>query len=109
MTGIAQITPETLKEMLDSNGDSFVLIDVRERKEWDYCRIEGAVLKPLSALSGWISRLDPDTSYIFMCHHGVRSMQAAEVASSHGVKNVSSLSGGINRWSSRVDPLVPRY
>ena len=109
MTGIAQITPEMLKEMLDSNRDSFVLVDVREQKEWDYCRIEGAVLRPLSEMSGWITGLDLDTSYVFMCHHGVRSMQAAAVASSHSVKNVSNLSGGIHRWSSRVDPSVPRY
>lgn len=109
MAEIAQLTPEMLKEMLDSNGDSFVLVDVREQKEWDYCRIEGAVLKPLSELDRWITSLDPDTHYVFMCHHGNRSMRAAAIASSYGAKNVSNLLGGIHRWSSRVDPSVPRY
>jgi len=44
-----------------------------------------------------------------MCHHGIRSRQAAEYFLRQGFTNLYNLSGGIDAWSTLVDPSVPRY
>jgi len=44
-----------------------------------------------------------------MCHHGIRSLDAAAFLKSHGFTNVRSMRGGIAVWSAVVDPNVPQY
>ena len=45
---------------------------------------------------------------VVYCHHGMRSRQGAAYLSSLGV-NAASLAGGIDAWSIRIDPKIPRY
>ncbi|MCH7682159.1 MAG: hypothetical protein IIB35_00415 [Gemmatimonadetes bacterium] len=40
---------------------------------------------------------------------GVRSMQALEILNAAGLTKARSLAGGIDAWSTDVDPSVPRY
>ena len=42
-------------------------------------------------LGGW----DRGTLIIFVCHHGIRSLDAAAYFAGHGLENVRSLRGGI--------------
>ncbi len=56
-----------------------------------------------------MSELDPARETVVFCHHGVRSLSVTVFLRNQGFKNVSSLSGGIDRWSALVDPSVPRY
>ena len=55
--------------------------------------------------------LAPDRAspLVFMCHHGIRSLQAAERFVQKGFRSVYNLNGGIDGWSASVDPSVPRY
>ena len=46
---------------------------------------------------------------IFVCHHGVRSLDAAAYFAGYGLENARTLRGGIDAWSSDVDPSLPRY
>jgi rhodanese-related sulfurtransferase len=46
---------------------------------------------------------------VFVCHHGVRSLDAAAFFAGHGFQNVRSMNGGIDAWSLEVDPELPRY
>src|SRR5215475_13407402 len=85
------------------------LIDVREADEHDYCRIDGAVLRPLGDIETWADELDPGVEYVFHCHSGYRSAQAAMYLQSRGFKHVYNLRGGIDAWSVLVDSSVPRY
>ena len=43
------------------------------------------------------------------CHHGVRSLTAATILRQAGFERAVSLAGGIDLWSRRIDPAVPRY
>jgi rhodanese-related sulfurtransferase len=98
-----------VKEKLD-RGDRFRLIDVREPQEHAIARIEGAELLPLSQASEWVETLPADHEIVFFCHHGSRSAQIASyLAQRRGFTNVANMLGGINEWSLRVDPKVPRY
>ncbi len=105
---IPQITVEELKRM-QTEQEPFTLIDVREIDEWNFCHIEKSESMPLSKINTWADSLDPETHYVFMCHHGARSMQAAMIARSRGVERVTNLAGGIDAWSRRIDSSVSCY
>jgi adenylyltransferase/sulfurtransferase len=86
-----------------------VLVDVREPPEWEIGHLAGARLLPLGVLGrrmGELNRHDPIVTY---CHHGVRSLHAAELLLAAGFTDVRSLRGGLDAWARTVDPAVPRY
>jgi rhodanese-related sulfurtransferase len=84
------------------------LVDVRTREDFEAVHIEGAIPfteQLMQELPGW----DRSQQIIFMCHHGVRSLDAAAYFAGHGLENVRSLKGGIDAWSCEVDPSLARY
>ena len=107
-TGVQDITPRALAERL-RRGDAIDLIDVREPYEWRIARIDGARLIPLGQVGTKVSELDRDRDIVIYCHHGVRSLTAADFLVAQGFPRVWSLSGGIDRWSAEVDPSVATY
>jgi monothiol glutaredoxin len=84
------------------------LIDVRTPQEWDTARIPGAELLD-QRLMFELAKLPKDTALVFHCHHGRRSLQAAQHFVGQGFRRVYNLEGGIDAWSTDVDPAVPRY
>jgi adenylyltransferase/sulfurtransferase len=86
-----------------------VLIDVREPWEHDVARIAGARLVPLDSIPAALSTFDPAQEYVIHCHHGMRSMMAAQFLKQRGITKVANLRGGISAWSDDVDPSVPQY
>ena len=85
------------------------VIDVREPHEWQIARIEGAELIPLRELPGRVGEISTDQTVVVYCHHGVRSLQAVDYLRSEGFENSTSLQGGIDHWSCKIDTTVPRY
>ena len=109
MSTYRNLTVNEVKEKLD-RGDSFRLIDVREPDEHALARIEGAELLPLSQAQNWIASVPQDQEVVFFCHHGSRSAQVANyLAMQRGYRNIANMLGGINEWSIRIDPKLPRY
>ncbi len=87
-----------------------LFIDVREPSEHATARIEGAQLIPMRTIPQRLMELeDRDERLVVFCHHGVRSLQVAAWLREHGVENAQSMIGGIDAWSQRIDPAVPRY
>lgn len=103
-----QMTVQDLSEQIKA-GTAPIIIDVREPYEYAHARIEGAVLKPLGAIYQWAHELDKAQAYVVMCHTGARSYQAAFMLERMGFKQVANLVGGIDDWTMRIDPSVPRY
>ncbi len=65
---------------------------------------------PMRTVPAHLAQLDDDGPRIVVfCHHGVRSLQVVEWLRRQGVENCQSMSGGIDLWSVRIDPGVPRY
>ncbi|MBI2300265.1 MAG: molybdopterin-synthase adenylyltransferase MoeB [Armatimonadetes bacterium] len=92
-----------------ATGDEVYLLDVRERWEWDLCRLSGAVLVPMSELEARLPELPADRPVVAYCHAGVRSLRAAARLREAGYPDVKSLRGGIDAWSQEIDPTVRRY
>jgi len=104
---LPEMTPRELAG-LQASGDAPFLLDVREPHEHAYARIAGAQLIPLAALHRAIDTLPRDGDVVVYCHHGIRSAHAVEMLRGAGVR-ARNLSGGIDRWSTEVDPSVRRY
>ena len=92
-----------------SEGREHMLLDCREPHEYDTAAIDGATLVPLGEIPGRVGELPRDQPIVVHCHHGARSLRAAEFLNQQGFENVKSLAGGIDEWSLEVDPEVPRY
>jgi adenylyltransferase/sulfurtransferase len=103
-----EISVREVKERLD-RGEKLLLVDVRERHEFELCHIEGAVLIPMGSIPANLPRLDTDEDVICFCHHGIRSLDVAHWLRAQGVKSAKSMAGGIDRWSLEIDPSLPRY
>ncbi len=103
-----EMTPKELKTMLD-NGETPVILDVRESHEYDICCLPGSILIPLGQLGQRMGELNSDDEIVVHCKLGGRSARAVEQMQKAGFTNVKNLTGGIDRWSQEVDPSVPRY
>lgn len=103
-----EITAEDLKEQIAKNPMTMVL-DVRNPSEYAICRIEGSKFIPLTELAERYDELVKEKPIVVYCHHGVRSLRAAQLLRKNGFADVKSLFGGINAWSEKVDPNIPRY
>jgi rhodanese-related sulfurtransferase len=107
-----EIDPTDVNSLLVSPGErTFRLIDCREESEWQICRLPDAQLVPLSAFGELVPQVFTDTqeNIIIYCHHGMRSLRAAEFLRQRGYAHAQSMSGGIEAWSEVVDPATPRY
>jgi sulfur-carrier protein adenylyltransferase/sulfurtransferase len=104
-----EIGAAALRAELAAGGERLVLLDVREPHEWEIARIPGARLIPLRELPERLGELDPAAEIVTHCHHGGRSLRALEMLRAAGFERVRSLAGGIDAWSTDVDPSVPRY
>lgn len=85
-----------------------LLLDVREDFELDLARVEGALHVPLADVPARFAEIPRDRDVLVLCHHGIRSAQAARWLRARGVRAIN-LSGGIEAWAVEVDPSVGRY
>ncbi len=111
-SSIPEISAEELANIL-STSPTLQLIDVREPEEAAIAVIDGFELFPLSQFRQWAEtiniRFDSEVETIVICHHGVRSAQMCQWLSSQGFTNVKNVAGGIDAYSVRIAPNIPRY
>jgi adenylyltransferase/sulfurtransferase len=105
---VPTITAIELKSKLDRK-DKFILVDVREPYEYEICNIPGSKLIPLGELPARLSELDSADEIVLHCKSGSRSAKALRILQDVGFRKLSNLQGGIQAWSERVDPSIPRY
>ena len=106
-----ETTSADVKRRLDA-GEALRLIDVREPFEYQIARIEKSELIPMNTVPAalqQIERKSDDGVLIVFCHHGMRSLSVVNWLREQGVTDCQSMAGGIDRWSTDVDPSVPRY
>jgi rhodanese-related sulfurtransferase len=108
MSNVPALDVEKLRDMLQSEVPPLV-IDVREKKENDLCRIPGSRLIPLGELPQHLAEIPKDRPVVLHCHHGGRSGRATAYLMERGYSNVFNLTGGIHAWSERIDSNVKTY
>ena len=85
-----------------------VLIDVREKHEYEFCKIKGSLHIPMNEVPQKISELNPKEMYAIICHSGVRSEMVTNYLNKNNLYAVNVV-GGIDKWSREVDPDIKRY
>ncbi|MCY3743703.1 MAG: rhodanese-like domain-containing protein [Candidatus Poribacteria bacterium] len=102
------ITPTQLKEMMNED-KPFILLDVREKWEYEMVHIDGAMLMPFGELPRRFREITPGVEVVVYCHWGMRGLDAAFLLQQLGFKSVKSLIGGIDRWAQEIDTQTLRY
>jgi rhodanese-related sulfurtransferase len=102
------ITPEELARRIAA-GAAPLLLDVRQPEEHAYVSLVPSTLIPLPELAARLAELAKTQEIVAYCHHGVRSRHAAVFLRAQGYTRARTLVGGIDAWTNRVDPSLPRY
>jgi rhodanese-related sulfurtransferase len=92
-----------------AGGELLTLIDIREPWEREIASIGGDRHIPMEEIPSRLGEIPRDRPVVVYCHAGIRSYAVAGFLEQSGWENVVSLSGGIDAWSSHVDPGVARY
>jgi molybdopterin/thiamine biosynthesis adenylyltransferase/rhodanese-related sulfurtransferase len=101
---VPEWTPSQVHQALDqqsgSNEQEIVLVDVREKHEWNEGHIPGAIHVPRGFLELQIEEAVPDKSksVVLYCAGGVRSLMAGNTLQQMGYQNAISMSGGFGQW-----------
>jgi len=111
MPGVPELTPTEFCARWSAveRGKSVVLLDVREHDELEAAAVTEALHIPMREVPGRIAELDRTVPLVVMCHSGGRSRRVAEFLLGNGFSQVFNLRGGIDAWSTEIDPRVPRY
>ena len=104
---IKDLTPKEFKDYLLEDG--VILVDVREKWEFDICQINGAILMPMGEIAMTYVDLNKDSKIALYCHSGVRSMHVADFLLSQGFQSLANLQGGIEAWTKEIDTTLERY
>ncbi|XXF75895.1 rhodanese-like domain-containing protein [Myxococcaceae bacterium GXIMD 01537] len=108
---IPEITPEALAALLQGPPEARpALLDVRFPHEHAYVALPDSLLIPLPELEERADELEAlrGRPVVVYCHHGVRSLDGTAFLQALGFE-ARSLRGGIDLYSLRVDPGLPRY
>ena len=99
-----QISQDKAKQMMEEQEDAIVL-DVREKEEYETGHIPGAVLLPLGTIDEDSAALViPKKASVVLvyCRSGRRSKQASQALAELGYTQIYEF-GGINDWPYEVE------
>lgn len=99
---------EALTGQRKTEQDGIILVDVREKNEWDEGYIPGALHIPRGFLELRVEEAIPDKSQkvVLYCAGGTRSMYAGLTLKQMGYEDVISMSGGFGQWKSSGLPVA---
>ncbi len=86
-----------LREQLQRDSDVLVL-DVRQRGEWNSGHIEGAAFITGAELPRRLDEVPRDRPIAVVCGSGYRASVAASLLLHHGWRNVANVLGGMSAW-----------
>jgi hydroxyacylglutathione hydrolase len=88
----------SVADLAREDGNGILVLDVRNRSEWDGGHLAGATLLPLAELDARLEELPRDREVVVHCQGGGRSSIAASVLLARGWPRVSNLTGGFSAW-----------
>lgn len=104
--GGRSVTPQQLVDMV--NREDAVVLDVRERKEYQAGHIVDALNIPSANLESRLDELKKhrERPIVVVCKMGQSAGAAGTILRKHGFENVSKLSGGLAEWRNQNLPVV---
>lgn len=105
MSSEKELSADQLKDLEAAIRDGqCLLVDVREKHEYETGHIPYAVNRPLSRLADWQAEMGGDRRIVLYCKSGGRSRRCAEVLRARGLSEVYILGGGYIAWSRAGNP-----
>jgi molybdopterin/thiamine biosynthesis adenylyltransferase/rhodanese-related sulfurtransferase len=107
MRAVRRLAPAELHSLLArTSGDDarLMIVDVREPKEFAVRTLPGAVNIPIGDLQRRLREIPADTTPVFLCRSGTRSLRACAVAINAGFASPAHLEGGLLAWAAGTDP-----
>jgi rhodanese-related sulfurtransferase/rubrerythrin len=96
---LESLEPHELRDFISKRKtDEYILLDVRQPKEYEDDHLPGAKFIPIAQLGDRLDELDPKKPIIAYCAIGGRSSMAARFLASRGFKEIYNLKGGIKAW-----------
>jgi len=97
---VPEWTPSQVHAALAQGREDLVLVDVREKHEWNEGYLPGALHVPRGFLELQIEEKVPGKSQqiVLYCAGGVRSLMAGATLQQMGYENVISMAGGFGQW-----------
>ncbi|QDQ98938.1 rhodanese-like domain-containing protein [Tomitella fengzijianii] len=92
-------------ELPERFDDATVLLDVRERDEWDQGHVAGAVHMPLGEVSERLDEVDPDAEVYVVCRQGGRAVRVCQFLNQYG-RDVVFVRDGMVGWQQSGRPTV---
>lgn len=96
---IETMTPEALKDLLESQSNEYEFIDVRSPAEYQDFHLPLTKNIPLDQLPQHIKQLSQERTIITICAKGIRSARASAFLLENGFKTIN-LEGGLDNWLS---------
>ena len=104
---VGDLSVAELKQWMDE-GKELVVFDVRGEDERAISKIASA--HPFNAEGqALLASLPKESTIVFQCRSGGRSLQAAKHFALKGYSNVYNLVGGINAWAAEIDTSLAQY
>ena len=97
----SQISPDELKNMIESKKNDFLVVDVQPKVVYDTGHIKGAVNFPWAANIRSAASLPKDKMLVLYCdctHEEDSTSTAAQLKEKFGYTNVRVLKGGWSGW-----------
>ncbi len=101
--------PLEVQAMLDEKKSNIMLVDVREKWEFDLCHIPDSIHIPVSDIVLRMSELQKSDPIILICHNGRRSLNIGLELIDKGFNNVINLKGGVDQWADDIDNTMAKY
>lgn len=100
---IKAISIDELKSLIDNNED-FILIDARQKFEFDEGHIKDAILIPHDEINERIDEISDykDNKIVVYCRTQNRSKVVADMLKFNGFSDVSVVKGGMVEWEEKI-------
>ena len=103
-SGGTAVSVDEARRKLDAR--EALLIDVRERDEWQSGHVKGAKHIPLGELGARLGEIPRDREVLLLCRSGGRSGRATQLLQAQGFTRACNVEGGIMAWTGRGYPVV---
>jgi rhodanese-related sulfurtransferase len=101
---VGEIKPERLRERL-GDGESPVIVDIRNRADFDEGHLPGSRNVPLPEIPREIDEFADADHVVTVCPHGMASVKAGRIVEAYEdfEGSVDSLVGGLEGWDGPVE------
>lgn len=104
---IKEVSIDDVKKMID-NKEKIIILDVRDKEEFETGYIPGAINLSRGMLEFKISTLIPDknATIIVYCGIDLRGPLATKTLNEFGYKNAVNINGGLKAWKAAGYPIA---